>query len=57
MNNETNQSKVHEEVLKEINEQINRISTLESETNNCNEKPDPQWRKFINKITRKNNKY
>lgn len=53
MNNEKTHRKVHEDVLNEINEQINRISTLESETNNCNEKPESRWRKIINKITRK----
>ena len=53
MNNENNPKKVHNDVLNEINEQINRISALESETNNCHEKPESRWRKIINKITRK----
>jgi hypothetical protein len=56
MNNENNPKKVHNDVLNEINEQIERISAIEAESDTSTVKPVPKWRKFINKILCKNPK-
>ena len=56
MNNENNPKKVHNDVLNEINEQIERISAIEAESDTSTVKSVPKWRKFINKILCKNPK-
>jgi hypothetical protein len=50
MNNETNQSKVHEEVLVDINKQLKRISELEQREQDCEPKRESQWKNFVKKI-------
>lgn len=56
MNNENHHVKVHRDVLNEINEQVNRISAIEAETDTGAVMPELKWRKFINKFLRKNKK-
>jgi hypothetical protein len=55
MNNETNQSKVHEEVLVDINKQLNRISEIEQREQECVPKKEPRWKNFVKKILGKIN--
>ena len=56
MNNENHHAKVHSDVLNEINEQVNRISTLETETDTGVVMPESKWHKFINKFLQKKKK-
>lgn len=50
MNNKTNQSKVHEEILIDINKQLNRISEIEQREQDREPKKESQWKNFVKKI-------
>jgi hypothetical protein len=50
MNNKTNQSKAHEDVLIDINKQLNRISEIEQREQECEPKKKSRWKNFVKKI-------
>lgn len=54
MNNKTNQSKVHEEMLIDINKQLNRIYEIEQREQECEPKKKSRWKNFVKKIFGKN---
>ena len=54
MKNEINQSKVHEDVLIDINKQLNRISEIEQREQECEPKKESRLKKYVKKIFGKN---
>lgn len=50
------QAKLHDELLNEIDEQVNRILIIEAEANKNVRQPVSKWRKLINKVLCKNTK-
>ena len=55
MNKETNQSKVHEDVLIDINKQLKRISELEQREQERESKKESRWKNFVRKALGKIN--
>lgn len=51
------QAKLHDELLNEIDEQVNRILIIEAEANKNVRQPVSKWRKLINKVLCKNTKW
>ena len=55
MNNKTNQSKAHEEVLIDINKQLNRINEIEQREQERESKKESRWKNFVRKALGKIN--
>jgi hypothetical protein len=53
MRSEKNETKEHNEVLKEIDEQVHRIKAIEAESAPIVSPPESKWRKFIRLVTQK----
>ena len=54
MTYQNNQNHNHEDIVKDINRQLERISTIEAQER-CEEKEEPKWKQWVDKLFGKNN--
>lgn len=49
MTYQNNQNHNHEDIVKDINQQLDRISTIEAQER-CEEKEEPKWKQWVDKL-------